>query len=224
MRNARPKAKHKLSETLNGLNIANLGVVTLKNITLSVPAGCCVGLTGPSGSGKSLLLRALADLDPHEGDIWLDGVAAARIPAPQWRRQVALLPAESAWWHDKVRPHFNDPPDDGLRELGFKAGVLDWDVARLSSGEKQRLSLLRLLALQPRVLLLDEPTANLDRVNIARVESLLTIYRQTNNPIIIWVSHDYDQLRRNCDTIYTVADEGLVPFNREIEEFPAKAP
>ncbi len=199
----------------NGFNIVNLGVATLKNINLTIEPGQCAGLAGPSGSGKSLFLRAAADLDSHEGGVWLDGVAADQMPAPQWRRQVGLLPVESAWWHDTVGSHFDSVPHGWLKELGFDVEVLDWKISRLSSGERQRLALLRLLVLQPRVLLLDEPTANLDRANIKRVESLLNSCRQSRSLIIIWVSHDLDQLQRNCAPIYMVETNRIVLFQNQ---------
>jgi ABC-type bacteriocin/lantibiotic exporter with double-glycine peptidase domain len=193
----------------SGLKIINLGVHTLKNINLTIEPGQCVGLTGPSGSGKSLLLRAMADLDPHEGSIWLEGVAADQIPAPQWRRQVGLLPAESSWWHDTVGPHFSQVPEGWLRQLGFDAGVMDWKISHLSSGERQRLALLRLLEAQPKVLLLDEPAANLDHRNSQRLETLLASCRQSRPLMIIWVSHDLEQLNRNCDPIYVIEGNRL---------------
>ncbi len=196
----------------SGLEIVNLGVHTLKNIHLTVEPGQCVGLTGPSGCGKSLLLRALADLDPHEGQMSLEGMAADRFQAPQWRRLVGLLPAESSWWHDTVGAHFDAVPDAWLRELGFDTSVMEWKISRLSSGERQRLALLRLLAGQPKVLLLDEPTANLDRLNIQSVEALLGRYRRSRALMIIWVSHDLEQLQRNCDPIYVVEDNRLRCF------------
>jgi ABC-type iron transport system FetAB ATPase subunit len=196
----------------SGFKIVDLGVHTLQHVHLTLTPGQCVGLTGASGSGKSLFLRALADLDPHAGDMFLDGVAADQIPAPQWRRQVGLLPAESAWWHDAVGPHFDNVPQPWLNQLGFDAGVMDWQISRLSSGERQRLALLRLLIRQPRVLLLDEPTANLDHHNIGRVESLLTQYRQRHSVMVIWVSHDPEQLQRNCTPIYTISGSRFEPF------------
>jgi ABC-type bacteriocin/lantibiotic exporter with double-glycine peptidase domain len=195
----------------NGLEIVGLQVHTLKGIDLQIEPGQCVGLTGASGSGKSLLLRALADLDPHEGRVWLEGVEAGQMPAHQWRRQVGLLPAESAWWHDNVGPHLSEAPPQWLKALGFDAGVLDWQISRLSSGERQRLALLRLLVLQPKVLLLDEPTANLDRDNIERVESLLADVRRSRPLMIVWVSHDLEQLRRNCDPVYRVDGNRIRP-------------
>ncbi len=188
----------------SGLKADKLGVHALKGVNLELPPGQCVGLTGPSGAGKTLLLRALADLDPHEGEMWLDGVAAEAIEVNQWRRQVGLLPAESAWWHDTVGPHFTNVDDQLMAVLGFGREVLEWQIAKLSSGERQRLALLRLLMHQPKVLLLDEPTANLDADNIQRAESVLDAYRRDHQAAILWVSHDLEQLNRNCSTIYTI--------------------
>lgn len=198
----------------SGLEIVNLRVHTLQHVNLTVEPGQCVGLSGPSGCGKSLLLRALADLDPHGGQVSLEGVGADQFQAPQWRRLVGLLPAESSWWHDTVGSHFTVLPHTWLRELGFDSSVMDWKISRLSSGERQRLALLRLLAGQPKVLLLDEPTANLDHLNIQRVETLLGRYRQSGAPMIIWVSHDLEQLQRNCAPIYMVENNQLRGFIR----------
>lgn len=186
---------------------------TLKGIDLQIEPGRCVGLTGPSGSGKSLFLRALADLDPHEGRVRLDGVEAGQMPAHQWRRLVGLLPAESAWWHDSVGPHLGEAPAEWLNALGFDAAVLDWQISRLSSGERQRLALLRLLVLRPKVLLLDEPTANLDHANIERVEALLAEVRRSRPLMVVWVSHDLEQLRRNCDPVYRVDGNRIQPLD-----------
>jgi putative ABC transport system ATP-binding protein len=74
--------------------------------------------------------------------------------------------------------------------------VLEWTVSRLSTGERQRLALARLLALQPQVLLLDEATANLDPPNRDRVEDLIQDYRREQGAAVLWVSHDPDQRRR----------------------------
>lgn len=184
----------------------------VEKVDLDLSGGQCLGLTGPSGTGKSLLLRALADLDPHGGQMLLDGVASTRMPAPQWRRQVGLLPAESAWWFDAVGDHFDPLPPPWLERLGFDAQAMAWQVSHLSSGERQRLALLRMLAQEPRVMLLDEPTANLDPKNITRVEGLLDDVRRELRPVLLWVSHDLDQLRRRCDSILVLEGRRLTPL------------
>jgi ABC-type iron transport system FetAB ATPase subunit len=195
----------------SGLRLENFSWHTFSDVNLHLASGDCIGLTGPSGAGKTLFLRAIADLDDHGGQVWLDGVNASSIPAHQWRRQVGLLAAESAWWYDTVGDHFTDASGAWLERLGFDASVLTWQVRRLSSGERQRLSLVRLLANRPRVLLLDEPTANLDRENTERVEELLNDFHTDHRTVIVWVSHTPDQLVRRCDFIYRMDHRGFGP-------------
>src|SRR5476651_276701 len=128
---------------------------------LTAGSGDCIAISGASGSGKTVFLRMVADLDPNTGEIHLDGVSRAAMPAPDWRRRVVYNAAEPGWWHDDVASHF--APDalafarDVAPRLGLAAGMLDGALTRLSTGEKQRLALIRALALKPPVLLLDEP-------------------------------------------------------------------
>lgn len=171
-------------------------------IRFAVDPGACVCITGPSGSGKTLILRALSDLDPHEGRVYLDDVESRDMPAPVWRRAVGMLPAESQWWHDTVGEHFTSNGCSFLAPLGFESDVLDWTVSRLSSGERQRLALARLLEGAPRALLLDEPTANLDAENTARVESLVAAYRRDHDAPVVWIGHEREQIRRVADRRY----------------------
>lgn len=177
---------------VRGLRTPHLGPVDFRLL-----AGEICRLAGPSGAGKTLLLRALADLDPNEGDVLLDGEARSRIRPTRWRREVAYLPAEPLWWEERVGLHL-DPAagDDMLRALGFEAQVRDWEVERLSSGERQRLALVRLLENRPRVLLLDEPTANLDPAGTRRVERLVRDYVAEHGAAALWVSHDPLQRQR----------------------------
>ncbi|MEA3333910.1 MAG: ATP-binding cassette domain-containing protein [Pseudomonadota bacterium] len=178
--------------TVTGLIYHHLGP-----FDLIVEAGEIVSLSGSSGAGKSLLLRALADLDPHDGEVLLDGQSSQIWPAPQWRRRVGLLPAESQWWHDTVGEHLQKSvAPERLAALGFASQVMSWSITRLSSGEKQRLAILRLLQNRPEVLLLDEPTANLDPENAEQVENLFLRYQREHDAAILWVTHDLDQGRR----------------------------
>lgn len=183
----------------NGLQIINVRPQGRGPYSLQIAPGECVSLRGASGSGKSLLLRAIADLDPHDGQVLLDNIASAQINAPQWRKQVSLLPVESQWWLDEVGAHFSDAHCPWFEPLGFSADTMGWQVSRLSSGEKQRLALARALMNQPRVLLLDEPTASLDPKSTAVVEQLVADYRHDTNAAVLWVSHDAQQATRVGD-------------------------
>lgn len=186
------------------LRVENLLIHEIGPISLDIGSGECVGLSGPSGSGKSLFLRAIADMEPHGGTIFLDGTEQTLISAPAWRRQVALLPAESAWWSDTVGEHFSQSDEPRLGALGFDKCILTWPVSRLSSGERQRLALLRLLENQPRMLLLDEPTANLDEENSAKVEELVRSYCEETGAAVVWVGHQRAQLYRVANRFYAM--------------------
>jgi ABC-type iron transport system FetAB ATPase subunit len=194
------------------LRVQRLTTPLLKEIDLEIRPGEWVGITGPSGCGKSLFLRALADMDPFEGQVSLGGQSIHSMPAPRWRRQVALLPATSAWWHDTVGPHFDGLETPAYADLGFPYEVDAWEIRRLSSGERQRLALLRVLAMKPVVLLLDEPTASLDKANTGRVEALITDYAQQQKTAILWVSHDIEQLERLCTRGYQMKAGRLTPL------------
>ncbi len=166
---------------------------------LELSPGECLTLSGPSGVGKSLLLRAIADLDPNRGEVWLEGKARSSIPAPQWRRRVGLLPAECQWWRERVDEHFDTDPAPLLARLGLDTSILKAMTRHLSSGESQRLGLLRLMGNRPRVLLLDEPTASLDPGNVRRLEQYLMDYLEETGGAAIWISHDPGQIERVAD-------------------------
>lgn len=197
------------------LQINRLRRLMVGPVDLAVDEGDCLCISGASGGGKSLLLRAIADLDPHEGRMSLQGVPAVGIVPADWRRRVGLLPPESYWWMPRVEQHFHSGMPVALEKLGLTEKILKQSVARLSSGERQRLALARLLSNRPQVLLLDEPTANLDPVNTQRVEAVITDYRRAHDAAVIWVSHDTEQVARVANRHYVLSDGLLQP--REIE-------
>ncbi len=173
------------------LKVRNLAVRGLDPFDLDLDAGECVALSGPSGSGKTLVLRAIADLDPNAGEVALDGGAREAMPAPAWRRRVTYFAAEPGWWRDVVGDHFADR-DAAIAifpALRFSPELLGQPVATVSTGERQRLALVRGLLLEPRVLLLDEPTTGLDDEAAGTVESVLA-KRLGGGAAIMLVTHD----------------------------------
>lgn len=179
---------------------------------LSLGRGTCAAITGASGSGKSLFLRMVADLDPNEGEVWLNEQARAAMPAPAWRKQVTYVAAESGWWAEIVIEHFPLRRRDEIAtlasSLGLRAELLDAPVAQLSTGEKQRLALVRALLPAPPVLLLDEPTGPLDEESVVRVEALLR-QRMAAGTSILLVTHDPKQAERLGDRRYRMAARRL---------------
>ncbi|RYH67617.1 MAG: ATP-binding cassette domain-containing protein [Alcaligenaceae bacterium] len=198
----------------SGLALAGLRSALAGPFDLTLEPGACASITGPSGSGKSLLLRMVADLDPNEGQVHLDGRDRATWPAPDWRKQVIYVAAESGWWAEDVAQHFPAPERTAARAMterfGLKSELLEGTVARLSTGEKQRLALARALLRGPSVLLLDEPTSALDDDSIKRVELLLR-ERMAEGMSILMVTHDGRQAQRLARQHYLMSAGRLEP-------------
>lgn len=192
------------------LSLGRLAVGELAEVSLTIAPGETHCLSGPSGSGKSRLLRAVADLEPHDGKVWLGDIAQALLPAHAWRGRVMLVPADSHWWADTVDEHLPGARPADLEALGFTPEVLGWQVSRLSSGEKQRLALLRAISREPVALLLDEPTANLDDATTRRVEAWLMARIRERGWPVIWVAHDPGQIRRVADRHWRIEGSALV--------------
>jgi ABC-type iron transport system FetAB ATPase subunit len=195
------------------LRLDKFQVLALKPFSLEIDGGF-ICLSGPSGAGKSLLLRAIADLIIHKGEAYLDNKKCSEINPVQWRKWVGFLPAESAWWMDKVGDHFNKKNNPYLTLLDLPDDCFSWDVSRCSTGEKQRLAIARLLEQQPKVLLLDEPTASLDPDSVAAVELLIKNYANEFKVPVIWVSHNELQIKRLNNREFKI-------FNNEIKEVMA---
>lgn len=190
------------------ITLQDISVNGLSAINFSINAGECICISGPSGSGKSLLLRCIADLIPHQGEVYFKGQACSSTLPATWRKQVGLLPAESFWWHDRVGEHFTAECDDTLQKLGFNKDVFSWSLSRCSTGERQRLALIRLLCNQPQVLLLDEPTASLDEQNVNAVEGMIKDFLESGGAVI-WVSHDPNQIKRVANRHYQIIENQL---------------
>ncbi len=189
----------------------------LSPVCLSLSAGQIGMISGESGSGKSQFLKALADLIEHQGEAlvfdnqaWLN---QQTITPAQWRQKVMYFSAETAWWLDKISAHFNEPVSDKtLAAIGLERRLFEQNPDQLSSGEKQRFALLRGLAYQPKVLLLDEISANLDPKTEQQVEQLIQDYVQQHQACALWISHDPQQQMRLASSAlhwqFSAAEEG----------------
>ena len=188
------------------LRIERLATELIGPISFDIAAGECLALMGPSGAGKSLLLRAIVDLDPSTGNVMVGARARGDMPASEWRQLVALVPAESGWWADRVGEHF--PAKSDAKELIGKlglAGSFEWDVSRLSTGERQRLALARALCRRPEALLLDEPTGSLDEHATKLVEDLIRECCGDGMALLL-VTHDRSQAERMAKRLLRMSD------------------
>jgi len=186
----------------------------LDDVSLEVHAAARISVTGPSGAGKTLLLRALAMLDPLDGgQLFWKGRPVVGKDVPRFRRDLLYLHQRSAMLQQTVeaalrRPfllavHRQRQFDRGrlvgwLGELGRGESFLRKRTDDLSGGETQIVALLRALQLDPSVLLLDEPTAALDSSTTSAVEELLKrrLAESPHAPAMVWVTHDAKQGRR----------------------------
>jgi putative ABC transport system ATP-binding protein len=178
------------------------------NITVEVRSGEILAVIGSSGSGKSSFLRLLNRLDePTSGTVFLDGVDYRHIPPAELRRRIGMVTQRAFLFPGSVYDNLSfgprqrgaELPRDQAQELLSRvglAGYLERDVAHLSGGEAQRISIARALANSPTVLLLDEPTSALDEATKSDVESLLhEIIRERSLTCVI-VTHDVAQAAR----------------------------
>jgi ABC-type multidrug transport system ATPase subunit len=188
------------------LRIEGLATGLIGPMSFDIAAGECVALMGPSGAGKSLLLRAIVDLDPSTGTVSIGDRVRSDMPASQWRKLVALVPAESGWWADRVGDHFSSR--SGAKALIEGLGIgdsLEWEVSRLSTGERQRLAIARALCRRPEALLLDEPAASLDEQSTRRVEDLMCDCRKMGMAVLL-VTHDRQQAERMAKRVLRMSD------------------
>ena len=166
-------------------------------VSLSLKAGEALIVRGASGSGKTRFLRALADLDPAMGEVWLNGVERLSFSATEWRSKIRYVPAVSAWWSETVAAHFqlSEQLAEWMACLNLPSRLLDSPIADLSTGERQRLAFLRALQDQPDVLLLDEPTSALDETSIQLMEVMMDGELERGACLLI-VSHRPEQMKK----------------------------
>lgn len=206
-----------MTSEMEGLNIQNLSFIEWEHLDLSVAESEVVCLLGDSGSGKSLLLRAIADLIVNEGEVSLWGKRRESFSPPEWRKRVGYLAAEILWWEETVDLHFSKPLSrEDLDKLNLPHDAGEWAPSRLSMGERQRLGILRMLDRSPEVLLLDEPTANLDENSSSVVEQVLLDYIGEQSAPALWVTHSKDQAGRVGHRILEMKNQSLTELDRAV--------
>ena len=183
------------------------GRTVLDIASLSVEPGEVLALVGPSGAGKSTLLRLLNFLEqPESGYIVYDGKTIGRDVPVDVRRQVTTVFQRPVLLRASVRDNVayglrlrglrpDGAVDDMLALVGLK-DVQRHDARTLSGGEMQRVALARALVVQPRVLLLDEPTANLDPYNVGLIEDIIKTINAERGTTVIIVTHNVFQAHR----------------------------
>ena len=218
----------------------------LKNVNLRIDRGEVFALIGPTGAGKTTLLRLIDLIDePASGKIFFDGVDAAAPAAVRlgMRRRMAFVLQKPVVFnvsvHDNIacalrwRGVRGSKLKEKVNHITDVVGLSDYgnrNARQLSGGEVQRVAIARAMAIEPEVLLLDEPMANLDPLSAARIEELISSIIRRYATTIIMATHDLSQGQRLADRMAVMMGGELLqtgsskdvftsPRNREVAEF-----
>jgi len=210
-----------------GVTVSLGGRKVLDDVDFGAKRGDVVGLIGPNGAGKTTLLRVLSGLmAPNQGTVTLEGIELESIPRASRSRRITYLPADApVHWPLRVDrlvalgrlPYTGlwrglDDIDTEMTESAMaRTDVLDLSdrvISSLSSGERARVLIARALAVEPEVLLADEPVSSLDPYHQLQVMELLQDVA-TDNRIVVAVLHDLTLAARFCDRIVLI-DDGCI--------------
>ncbi len=199
--------------------------LVLQDVTLRIPCGSRVALVGESGSGKTTLARLLLRFyQPESGTVCIGSTDIREIPLSELRKEVAYLPQNPTFFSDTIRYNLNlsgNHTDEQLLRVckacqldslvncqpyGLDA-VIDGGGLNLSSGQKQRLAIARALLQEPRILILDEATSNLDTITESNIRTL--VEQELKGVTVIIIAHRLSTIR-NCDRIFVMKEGELV--------------
>jgi len=211
------------------LEVQSLGLaydgrnVVMRGLTFQVMPGEMVGLIGPNGSGKSTIIKALSRfISPYSGEILLDGKNISKIPRGDLARllgvvpQMPLLPSAFTAFEIVLmgrNPHLGLFQYEGPRELAIAWRAMEMTaiqafaerrISELSGGEIQRIVIARVLAQETKVILLDEPTANLDISHQAAILDLILNLCRENSLTVLAVLHDLNLASQYCDRLIMI--------------------
>jgi iron complex transport system ATP-binding protein len=210
------------------LEVKSLGLaygrnVVVENLTFQVLPGEMVGLIGPNGSGKSTIIKALSRvISPLSGQILLDSKDISQIPRGDLARllgvvpQMPLLPNAFTAFEIVLmgrNPHLGLLQYEGARDLSITwqamertatQSLAERRIDELSGGEIQRLVVARVLAQEPKAILLDEPTANLDISHQVEILDLIKNLCRENNLTVVAALHDLNLASQYCDRLILI--------------------
>jgi tungstate transport system ATP-binding protein len=207
----------------------------VKDIELSIFPGDIIGLVGPSGAGKTTLVKAISLLNTHfiKGSYFYQ--AKQVVPnnnhksLEEIRKNLIFIHQHPVLFKGTVRYNIeyalklrNIEDREYLKELLslFKLeDIIERNVSLLSGGEKQRISLLRAMVVKPQVLILDEPTQNLDPENISNIEKNIDHYRTNEKGTVIIVTHNLFQARRITNKILFLMNGQIVEYGKTSDLF-----
>lgn len=201
------------------LSLARGGKPVLNDVSLRANAGQIVGLLGPSGGGKSTLLRCINRLlEPPPGTVFVAGQDVTAMDVIQLRRRVGMVFQQPVAFPGSIADNLRYGPAlqgrelsdaeiaDLLRLADLDPSLADQPASDLSGGQAQRVSLARTLANHPQVLLLDEPTSALDPASRRHIGEMVQQACAEQGVTALWVTHDVEQARILANYLYLLVD------------------
>lgn len=212
----------KTLEELRKINREYDGTFALRNVSLRVRKGEILAIIGPNGAGKTSLLRIMALIDkPADGNVYYDGVKVTSANRDRIKSNITMVFQESVLFSTTVHKNLayglklrNCPKAEIERRIKEALEIVrmkDYEyrpAKKLSGGEQQRVILARALVLEPELLLLDEPTANLDPTNLAIIERIIKDIKGDTG--VVLTTHNLFQAKRLSDRIACLLDGVLL--------------
>jgi energy-coupling factor transport system ATP-binding protein len=198
----------------------------IDNLSITIPDGQFLGIIGPTGSGKSTFIQHLNGLlIPDSGKITVDGINVEKKNFKALRNRVGIVfqyPENQLFEETVYKDIAFGPIQQGLKEeevservlyaiscVGIKKDLLDKSVFELSGGQKRRIAIAGILAMNPKILILDEPAAGLDPQGKNEILGYIEKLHKENNLTIILVSHSMEDIAKYVDRI-VVLNEGKI--------------